>query len=137
MLAHPDIQASGRIDALDAFGLAACSEPALRPDPANSITVFGEMTREVVHDFRNVLCVLTSGLRIIEGSTGDAARLKLVFSGMKEGLARGLEVTERLVEFTRQQDDLAAARRDAEEALEQWADEGGAIAVPPDRDLQS
>lgn len=70
----------------------------------DNITALGEMTRGIAHDFRNVLCMLNSGLNIAEASTGDPANLKLAFAAMQEGIARGLKMTNRLLDFARQQE---------------------------------
>ena len=68
------------------------------------ITALGEMTRGIAHDFRNILCMLNSGLNIAEASTGDPANLQLTFAAMQEGIARGLTMTNRLLDFARQQE---------------------------------
>jgi hypothetical protein len=39
----------------------------------DKITALGEMTRGIAHDFRNLLCMLNSGLNIAEANTGDPA----------------------------------------------------------------
>ena len=76
---------------------------------AEKITALGEMTRGITHDFRNVLCMLTSGLRIAEASAGDPAKLKLAFAAMQEGVLRGLKMTDRLLDFACQQELKPAA----------------------------
>ena len=68
-----------------------------------NINALGEMTRGIAHDFRNVLCMLASGLRIADASSEDPARLRLALAAMQEGVARGLKVTDRLLAFARQQ----------------------------------
>jgi signal transduction histidine kinase len=94
---------SALIDALH-----ACAEPA---EPARrsvraaaNIAALGEMTHGIAHDFRNVLCMLTSGLNIAEANVGDPAKLGLALGAMQEGVARGLKLTNQLLAFARQQE---------------------------------
>lgn len=92
-----------RIDAARACGpLSDPSERSARA--AERITALGEMTRGIAHDFRNVLCMLTSGLNIAETSMDDAKKLKLALNAMHDGIARGLRVTNQLLDFSRQQE---------------------------------
>ncbi|HET9813293.1 MAG TPA: ATP-binding protein [Sphingomicrobium sp.] len=102
MLAHHELHRGALADAI-----RACDTPAAAPDPsaraAENITALGEMTRGIAHDFRNVLCMLTSGLNIAQASADDPAQLKLALAAMQEGILRGLRVTNRLLDFARQQ----------------------------------
>ena len=102
MLAQATFEATEGIEAVHACELAASSERSARA--AEKITALGEMTRGIAHDFRNVLCLLSSGLNIAEASAADAAKLELAFAAMKQGLGRGLKVTNRLLDFARQQE---------------------------------
>jgi signal transduction histidine kinase len=104
MLAHGPFEAQiVRIDAARACGASA--DPSERSaHAAERITALGEMTRGIAHDFRNVLCMLTSGLNVAEASADDPEKLKLAMAAMQEGIARGLRVTNRLLDFARQQE---------------------------------
>jgi len=104
MLAQVGFDApSARIDAVRACG--PLSRPSERSAlAAERITALGEMTRGIAHDFRNVLCMLTSGLNIAETSTSDPEKLKLALAAMHDGIARGLRVTNQLLDFSRQQE---------------------------------
>jgi len=104
MHAHVALDAPAvRIDSVRACG--PLSEPSARSArAAERITALGEMTRGIAHDFRNVLCMLTSGLNIAETSMDDAEKLKLALAAMHDGVARGLRVTNRLLDFSRQQE---------------------------------
>ena len=88
--------------------IAGCErpfEPSERSARAAAkITALGEMTRGIAHDFRNVLCMLTSGLNIAQASADDPAKLTLAHAAMQEGILRGLRVTNRLLDFARQQE---------------------------------
>jgi signal transduction histidine kinase len=95
--------AAVRIDAVRACG--ALSEPSERSArAAERITALGEMTRGIAHDLRNVLCMLTSGLNIAETSANEPDKLKLALAAMHDGIARGLRVTNQLLDFSRQQE---------------------------------
>ena len=86
-----------RIDAIRACG--PLSEPSDRSArAAERITALGEMTRGIAHDFRNVLCMLTSGLNIAEASIDEPDKLKLALDAMHDGIARGLRVTNQLLD---------------------------------------
>jgi signal transduction histidine kinase len=97
-------------------GQAAVHDNAVKADPdhsqpaersaraAENITALGEMTRGIAHDFRNVLCMLTSGLNIAEANADDPAKLRLALEAIRAGVARGLKITNHLLEFARQQE---------------------------------
>jgi signal transduction histidine kinase len=83
-------------------GLAEPSERSARA--SENTTALGEMTRGIAHDFRNILCMLTSGLNIAEANAGNPAKLRLALVAMQEGVGRGLKMTNRLLAFARQQE---------------------------------
>jgi signal transduction histidine kinase len=83
-------------------GLAEPSERRTRA--SENTTALGEMTRGIAHDFRNVLCMLTSGLSIAEANADNPEKLRLALDAMHEGVARGLKITNRLLAFARQQE---------------------------------
>lgn len=116
MFAHPDSPTlPPEIGAIQACGIV--SEPLERiARAAANMTALGEMTRGIAHDFRNVLCILTSGLHIAESSADDTASLKRAFAAMEEGIARGLKMTNRLLAFARQQE-LRPAQEDINSLL--------------------
>jgi len=101
MLAHAVLDPAAAIDASRACELASGS-PESSARAVDKITALGEMTRGIAHDFRNVLCLLNSGLNIAEANTQDSANLQLAFAAMREGIARGLKMTNRLLDFARQ-----------------------------------
>ena len=66
------------------------AEPTARSVPRRRAhTALGEMTRGIAHDFRNVLCMLSSGLNIAEANEDDPAKLSLALAAMEEGVLRG------------------------------------------------
>ena len=71
---------------------------------ARKISALGEMTGGIAHDFRNILCVITSGLNVAERNFGDPAKLESALSAVREGVARGMKMTNRLLAFAKQQE---------------------------------
>ena len=71
---------------------------------ARMITALGEMTGGITHDFRNILCIVASGLRVIERNIGNPERLKAALGATQEGVERGLQMTERILAFSKQQE---------------------------------
>lgn len=97
-----------RIDAVKACGqLAEGFERGA--SAAENVTALGEMARGIAHDFRNVLCLLASGLNIAEADVDDPAKLRLALAAMREGVARGLKMTNELLDFARQQERKSGA----------------------------
>jgi signal transduction histidine kinase len=66
------------------------------------LSVLGEMTGGIVHDFRNILAIIDSGLRLAESNIGDADRVRSFISGARDGVARGLSLTQQLLSFAQQ-----------------------------------
>ena len=84
----------------DASRAAEPTERSVRA--AERIGALGEMTRGIAHDFRNILCMLSSGLHIAEANKDDQAKLSLALAAMREGVERGTKMTNRLLGFARQ-----------------------------------
>ena len=76
----------------------------------------GEMTGGIAHDFRNVLSIVASGLRVAERTANDPAKLKSALAAMREGVARGERIASRLLRFALQQE-LDAAPEDVNTLL--------------------
>ena len=68
------------------------------------ISALGEMTGGIAHDFRNVLAVVASGLRIAEDNAGDPAKLMAALAAVQDGVDRGMRMISRLLAFARQQE---------------------------------
>jgi signal transduction histidine kinase len=81
------------------------------------LSVLGEMTGGIAHDFRNILAVIDSGLRLAEKSSDDPRAAAAFIAGAREGVARGLTLTSRLLLFAKQGECQARAA-DANELLE-------------------
>ena len=74
------------------------------------------MTGGIVHDFRNILAVINSGLRLAEKNSGDPRAASTFIAGAREGVARGLTLTSQLLTFAKQREFQVRAA-DANELL--------------------
>ena len=81
------------------------------------ITALGEMTGGIAHDFRNILAVIESALRVAERSPDQPDKVRTCIVGAREGVARGLQLTSQLLAFAKHQE-LNAHGEDANECLE-------------------
>lgn len=80
-----------------------------RPSPAvlsaraaQRVSALGEMARGIVHDFRNILSIIDSGLRLAESNLSDPCKVRAFISGAREGIARGVRLTSQLLDFAQQ-----------------------------------
>jgi signal transduction histidine kinase len=74
---------------------------------AQKISALGEMTGGIAHDFRNVLCVIASGLSVAETNSGDAQKVESALAAVRDGIDRGMKMTNRLLAFAKQQELVA------------------------------
>jgi signal transduction histidine kinase len=65
------------------------------------ITALGEMTRGIAHDFRNILTMIESGIRLAEDNLADAGKCRTCLDAAHQGVGRGLALTSRLLAFAR------------------------------------
>lgn len=75
------------------------SEHAIRGD-----SVLEEVTAGIVHDFRNILAVIDSGLSLAERHPEDPDKARVCLAAAREGVGRGLALTTRLLSFVKQHD---------------------------------
>jgi len=66
---------------------------------APPLSVLGEMTGGVAHDFRNILATIDSCLRLAERSLDQPEKLLNFVAGAREGVNRGLQLTSQLLAF--------------------------------------
>jgi signal transduction histidine kinase len=71
---------------------------------AQRLSVLGEMTGGIAHDFRNILAVIDSGLQLTERNVSDPDRVRAFVAGAREGVVRGLRLTSQLLTFARQKE---------------------------------
>jgi signal transduction histidine kinase len=101
----------------------------------------GEMTGGIAHDFRNILTIVASGLRVAERSASNPDKLKAALAAIHEGIARGDQMASRLLSFASQQDPVARAEdvntllRKLEAFLKYGASPGVKIELPLAADL--
>jgi signal transduction histidine kinase len=78
------------------------SPGSLSERAAQRLLVLGEMTGGIAHDFRNVLSIIDSGLKLAESNFGDPNKVRTFISGAREGIARGERLTSQLLNFAQQ-----------------------------------
>jgi signal transduction histidine kinase len=75
---------------------------------AQKMCALGEMTGGIAHDFRNILAIIASGLRVAERNSDNAAKLRSALAAIEDGVARGERMASRLLGFASHQDLIAA-----------------------------
>jgi signal transduction histidine kinase len=80
------------------------------------LAMLGEMTGGIVHDCRNLLAVIESGLRLAEKNLEEPEKARLYIAGAMDGIDRGVKLTSELLAFAKQQE-FAAHAVDANELL--------------------
>jgi signal transduction histidine kinase len=76
---------------------------------AERLSALGEITGGVAHDFRNILAVIDSALRLAERNISKPDRIQTFISGAREGVARGMLLTSQLLTFARQKENPTSA----------------------------
>ena len=75
---------------------------------AQKMCALGEMTGGIAHDFRNILCVVASGLRVAERNANEPVKLKSALTAVQSGIERGERMVARLLSFASQQEHAAS-----------------------------
>jgi signal transduction histidine kinase len=81
------------------------------------ISALGEMTGGIAHDFRNILAIVASGLRVAEDNAGDPEKLTAALAAARDGVERGSRMIARLLAFAGQHE-LKAGPEDVNALLE-------------------
>lgn len=68
------------------------------------LAAMGEMTGGIAHDFRNLLAVIESGLRLAEKRADEPERVRAYIAAAREGIARGIDLTSQLLAFAKHQE---------------------------------
>lgn len=63
------------------------------------LSTLGEMTGGIVHDFRNLLAIIESGLRLAESMADHPENVRDYIAAAREGVNRGVELTSQLLTF--------------------------------------
>ena len=71
---------------------------------AQRLAVLGQMTGGIAHDFRNVLTIIESGLKLAEKRSAQPDEIRIYIAGAREGVNRGLKLTSQLLSFAKQQE---------------------------------
>jgi signal transduction histidine kinase len=66
------------------------------------LSMLGEMAEGIAHDFRNILTVVDSGLRLAERSYDAPEQVRACITGAHEGIVRGFTLTSQLLTFAKQ-----------------------------------
>jgi len=77
---------------------------AERERATNRLAAIGEMTRGIAHDFRNLLAVIDSGLRLAECGAEEPAKARSCIAGARQGVERGIGLTSQLLAFAKHQE---------------------------------
>ena len=86
------------------IGAEQRSAAELSSRAAQRLSVLGEMTGGIAHDFRNILTVIDSGLRLAEKNFHDPRAVSAYIAGAQEGVVRGLTLTSQLLSFAKQRE---------------------------------
>lgn len=70
------------------------SAPAIQ-----QMIALGQMSRGFVHDFRNILAVISAGLNLAKRHESEPDLSDSFLTGAQEGVARGMRMTKRLLDF--------------------------------------
>jgi signal transduction histidine kinase len=105
----------GRDRVLDmALGERSAAEQCARA--TQRLATLGEMTGGIVHDFRNLLAGIESGLRLTEKSSELPEKVRVYIAAAREGIDRGVKLASQLLAFATQQE-LEAHAGDVNELL--------------------
>jgi signal transduction histidine kinase len=122
-IAVPDHNANqpnrGERNSLDtAFDIAHTDQSAAaRGERAiQRLAALGEMTGGIVHDFRNLLAVTQSSLRLAEKNLEQPEKMRAYIAAAREAIDHGVKLTSQLLAFAKQKD-LDAHAGDANELL--------------------
>jgi signal transduction histidine kinase len=71
---------------------------------AQRLGALGEMTGAIVHDFRNILAIIDSSLRLTEAYSEDPAKVRAFVASAQDGVRRGTQLTAELLTFAKEHD---------------------------------
>ena len=63
--------------------------------------MLGEMTGGIVHDFRNILAVVESGLRLAESNSAEPEKARAFIAEARDGIERGQNLASQLLTFAK------------------------------------
>jgi len=68
------------------------------------LAALGEMTGGIAHDFRNLLAVIESGLRLAEKRADEPESVRAYIAAAREGIDRGIDLASQLLAFAKHQE---------------------------------
>ena len=80
------------------------------------LAALGEMTGGIAHDFRNLLAIIDSGLRLAKNNSEQPEKVRSCIAAAQEGINRGVKLASQLLTFVKQRE-LEARVGDANELL--------------------
>lgn len=83
------------------------------------LAILGEMTGGIAHDFRNLLAIIGSGLRLAEMKADQPDSVRAYLAAAREGVDRGVELTSQLLAFANYKE-LDVQARDLNELVESF-----------------
>jgi len=83
------------------FGVRTAQQ---RERATRRLAALGEMTGGIAHDFRNLLAVIESGLRLAEKRADEPESVRAYIAAAREGIDRGIELTSQLLAFAKHQE---------------------------------
>ena len=75
-----------------------------RERATHRLAAVGEMTGGIAHDFRNLLAVIESGLRLAEKRADEPEQVRAYVAAAREAIDRGVELTSQLLAFAKHQE---------------------------------
>lgn len=102
-LLQSQAERDGRAQVLD-IALDARTAAQQHELATHRLAALGEMTGGIAHDFRNLLAVIESGLRLAERAADEPERVRAYIAAAREGIDRGVELTSQLLAFAKHQE---------------------------------
>src|SRR5215208_18182 len=81
------------------------------------LMALGEMVGGIAHDFRNLIAVIDSGLKLAERNSEHPEKVRDFIAAAREGISRGGALTNQLLTFAKQRA-LEVRAEDANELIE-------------------
>src|SRR5215207_5799801 len=75
-----------------------------RPLDGKELSIFSDVAGGIAHDFRNILALIDSGLRLLARNADDPDQRDQIVAGIRGGVARGMQLASRLLEFSKEPD---------------------------------
>ena len=93
----------GNLDPTVDMALEQHSALEQRARATQRLAAIGEMTGGIVHDFRNLLAVIESGLRLAENSFEQPEKVRTYIAAARKEIDRGVNLTSQLLAFAKLQ----------------------------------